>query len=385
MADKIRYVGNAVRKAKIKTNFKRSLNLTLVLAVIIIAALIGLDIAEKTAVDSLGKESESTGYPVSFSTNDIRDVKVMGKNLVVLTKKFVTALDSKGNILWEHSLAYGDSAVFTNDNYTLVFDRLSNKYAVIDKKGKIDERKTDISSQIFNARVTDNGSVLLALRSDSSSSLVAVIDKKGEDKLVWSCTQEYVTDLSLSEDGKTLFCTGIGASGGEMYTKVYALKVKNGEEKSYTIPSASCISVNALSSDKFNVLTTDGLYVFDASEDDMLVNSVSFNSKLIYWASDSKGNIAVLTDSTGNISEKTLRVFSGKAEEKYSLSVEDSIEDIFVNEDEALLLYGDSVISVKSGEIDRKLFFGNKAVGVVKASRQVYCYSMGGVEKAGVK
>ena len=382
MADKIRYVGNAVRKAKIKTNFKRSLNLTLVLAVIIIAALIGLDIAEKTAVDSLGQESESTGYPVSFSTNDIRDVKVMGKNLVVLTKKFVTALDSKGNILWEHSLAYGDSAVFTNDNYTLVFDRLSNKYAVIDKKGKIDERKTDISSQIFNARVTDNGSVLLALRSDSSSSLVAVTDKKGKDKLIWSCTQEYVVDLALSDDGKTLFCTGIGAMGGEMYTKVYALKVKNGEEKSYTVPTSSCISLNVLSSDKFNVLMADGLYVFNSSKDEMLINSVKFNSKLINWASDSQGNIAVLTESTGNISENILRVYGAKAEEKYNLSLEDGIEDIFVNENEALLLYSDYAVAVNDGETDRKFFFSKKAVGIVKAQKQVYCYSLGGVEKA---
>ncbi len=385
MAEKIKYVGNAVRNEKIKKNFKRSLSLALALALIIIAALVGLRIAEKTAVDALENEKDTGGYPVSFSTNDIRDVKVMGNNLLVLTKKFVTALDKSGDILWEHSFTYGDSAVFTGERYAVVFDRLSNKYTVIDKDGKAQERKSDISGQIFNAKVTDKGEVMLALKSDSSSSLVALIDKKGEDKLIWSCTQEYALDLALSDDGKTLFCGSIGASGGEMYTKVYALRVKDGEEKSYTVPSSSCISINTISSDKFNVLTTDGLYIFDSSKDDMLINSVPLNSKLVYWASDSDGNIAVLTDSTGNISENTLRVFDKKAEEKYSLSLEDSIEDIFVNGEEVLLLYGDCVIGIKNGEIDRKLFFGNKAVGVVKAHRQVYCYSMGGVEKAKAK
>ncbi len=386
MAEKIKYVGNAVRNEKIKKNFKRSLSFALALALIIIAALAGLNIAKKTAADALeSQQDENAGYPVSFSTNDIRDVKVMGKKLVVLTKKFVTALSKGGDVLWEHSLAYGDPAVFTSDRYAVVFDRLSNKYAVIDQDGNIEERKADISTQIFNAKVTDKGEVLLSLKSDSSSCLVAVIGKKGEDRLIWSCTQEYVVDLALSDDSKTLFCGSIGASGGEMYTKVYALKVKNGEEKSYTVPSSSCISINTISSDRFNILTTNGLYVFDSSKDEMLINSIPFNSKLIYWTSDSEGNIAVLTDSTGNISENTLRVFDAKAEEKYSLSLEDSIEDIFVSGEEALLLYSDSVIAVKKGEIDRKLSFENKAVGVVKAARQVYCYSMGGVEKAKVK
>ena len=382
MAENIRYVGNTVRKEKIKKNVRRSLSFTLILAVIIVAALAGLRIAEKTAVDAVGKETETGGYPVSFSTNDIRDVKVMGKNLVVLTKKLVTALNKNGDILWTHPLSYGDAAVFSNDRYTVVFDRLSNKYAVIDKNGKFEEKKSDISSQIFNAKITDKGEVLLALRSENSSSLVVVTDKNGEDKLIWSCTQEYVVDLALSDDGKTLFCGSIGAAGGEMYTKVYALTVKNGEEKSYTVPSSSCIAINALSSDRCSLLSTEGIYIFDLSEEEMLINSSIFNSELICWASDSDGNVAVLTDSMGNISEHTLSVYSSKAEEKYSLSLEDSIEDIFVQKDEALILYSDSVVAVKKGEVDRRLFFENKAVGIVKSRNQIYCYSMGGVEKA---
>lgn len=383
MDEKIKYVGNAVRKEKNIKNFKKSLSLTLALAVIIIAALAGLRIAQKTAVGGEDTKIQSGAFPVSFSTNDIRDVRVTDKTLIVLTKKFVTAIDSSGDILWENPVSYGDPAVTVSDNYVAVFDRLSNKYAVIDKKGRMTEGKSDISSQIFNLKITDGGEVLLALRSDNSSSLICLKNKKGEDKLIWSCTQEYVTDLALSTDGKTVFCGSIGASGGEMYTKVYALTVKNGHEKSYTLPFMSCININAVSAERFNLLTTEGVYLFDSSKEEIsLVNNNEVNSQIIHWASDPEGNIAVVTDSTGNISENTLRVYNYKAEEKYSLSLDDGVEDIFVNEDEALILYSDSVLSVKKGEINRKLFFRNKAVGVVKAARQIYCYSLGGVEKA---
>lgn len=383
MKEKIRYVGNVVRKEKNIKNLKRSLSLTLALIVIIIAALAGLKIAQKTAVGADETQSQGGAYPVSFSTNDIRDVRVMGKTLVVLTKKFVTALDSSGDILWQNPISYGDPAVTVSRSYAVVFDRLSNKYAIIDKNGKMTDRKSDISSQIFNIKVTDNGQVLLALKSDNSSSLVCLQDKKGENKLIWSCTQEYVTDLALSKDGKTVFCSSIGASGGEIYTKAYALTVKNGHEKSYTLPFESGISINAVTADRFNILTTEGLYFFDSSKEEIaLINSIKTDSKLIHWSSDSEGNIAVVTDSTGNISENTLSVYNNKAEEKYSLSLDDGVEDIFVTEDEAIVLYSDSVLSVRKGEIHRKLFFENKAVGVIKAARQIYCYSLGGVEKA---
>ena len=383
MKEKIRYVGNTVRKEKNIKNFRKTLSLALALAVIIIAALAGLKIAQNTAVGANDTKTQSGAFPVSFSTNDIRDVRVMNKTLIVLTKKFVTALDSSGDILWENSVSYGDPAVTVSDNYIAVFDRLSNKYAIIDKKGRMTERKSDISGQIFNLEITDGGEVLLALKSDNSSSLVCLQDKKGEDKLIWSCTQEYVTSLALSTDGKTVFCGSIGASGGEMYTKVYALTVKNGKEKSYTLPSMSCIDINAVSAEKFNLLTTEGIYLFDFSkEEPEIINKYETDSQIIHWTSDSDGNIAVVTDNTGNISENTLRVYNYKAEEKYSLSLDDGVEDIFINEDEALILYSDCVLTVRKGEIHRKLFFENKAVGVVKAARQIYCYSLGGVEKA---
>lgn len=383
MKEKIRYVGNAIRKEKNIKNLKRSLSLTLALLVIIIAALAGLKIAQKTAVGADETQNQGGAYPVSFSTNDIRDVRVMGKTLVVLTKKFVTALDSSGDILWQNPISYGDPAVTVSRNYAVVFDRLSNKYAVIDKSGRMTDRKSDISGQIFNIKITDKGEVLLALRSDDSSSLVCLQDKKGEDKLIWSCTQEYVTDLALSYDGKTVFCSSIGASGGELYTKAYALTVKNGHEKSYNIPFESAVSINAVTADRFNILTTKGMYLFDSTKQEIeLVNKAQADSKLIHWTSDSEGNIAVVTDSTGNISENTLKVYNSKAEEKYSLALNDGVIDIFVSEDETLILYSDRVLSVKNGEINRELFFRNKAVGVVKAARQIYCYSLGGVEKA---
>ena len=382
MADKVKKVGNTVRRENKVKNFKRSLSLALALALIIVSALVGLKIAEKTSVDALASGNNQSGaYPVSFSTNDIKDVKPFGKNIVVLTKKFVTVLDKGGDIVSETPVSYGDSAVYTNDSYILVFDRLSNKYSLIDKKGNVTERKTSESSKIYNAVVTDNGKVLMSLKSDNSSSLVGVTDKKGEDIFLWSCTQEYIIDLALSKNGKTLYCAGISALGGEMYTKVYAIDMKKGQEKSYTLQSQSVIDLNCISSDKFSVLTTDGLYVFDSGKEEMLNHSVQFSSEILCRAEDEKGNFAVITQSAGDLSQDILTVYSSSAEEKFSLSIQDGVQDICINKEVVYLLYSDRIVQVRKGKVTDTITFENKAVGLCESSGKLYCYSLGGVEK----
>lgn len=382
MAEKEKRVGNAVRRENKVKNLRHSLSLALVSALIIVAALVGLKIAEKTSADALSSsEKQSGSYPVSFSTNDIRDVKPVGKNIVVLTKKFATVLDKGGNIVRELPVSYGDSAVFTNDSYILIFDRLSNKYSLIDKRGNVTERKNNNSSKIYNAVITENGRLIMSLKSDNSSSLVSVTDKNGEDVFVWSCTQEYIIDIDLSENGKTLFCAGISAEGGEMYTKVYAVNLKKGQEKSYTLPSQSVIDLRSISSDKFSVTTTEGIYLFDSDKDEMLVNSIQFTSDIICRAEDRKGNTAVVTNNAGDLSQDMLSVYSATAEERFSVAVPDGIMDICVNKDEVYLLYSDRIVGIRKGKVTDNLTFKNKAVGLCENSGQLYCYSLGGVEK----
>ena len=382
MADKVKKVGNTVRRENNVKTFKRSLSLALALTLIIVSALAGLKIAEKTSVEALNSEDKQSGsYPVSFSTNDIKDVTAFGNNIVVLTKKFATVLNKGGDIVSETPISYGDSAVYTNESYILVFDRLSNKYSLIDKKGNVTERKTGESSKIYNAVVTENGRVLMSLKSDNSASLVSVTDKNGKDIFLWSCTQEYIIDLALSKNGRTLYCAGISAVGGEMYTKVYAIDMKKGTEKSYTLQSQSVIDLNYISSDKFNVLTTEGLYVFDSGTDEMLLSSVQFTSEILYRAEDEKGNIAVVTHSASDLSQDILTVYSESAKEIFSVSVQDGIQDICVNKDEVYLLYPGSIVEVRKGKVTDNLTFENKAVGLCESSGKLYFYSLGGVEK----
>lgn len=380
MAYKTRYAGNGAPKNK--SIIKKTAVMLLAVVLLAAAALTGLDIAGRIAGGSNTEDNRSSGFPVYFNTNDVIKACPMGKNIVVLTKKLVTAVSNNGEIIWQNPLSFGDPAVYCNDNYCLVYDRLSNKYAVIEKDGEMRQSKQQETQQIYSAVITRSGKVLMSVKSDSSACLVGIADKKGENSFLWSCSDEYAVTLGLSSDEKTLYCGCISAASGEAYTKVYALGIKTGEEKSCVIKGAAPIAINNIYSDKINLLTTDGIYILDSSKQDMLVSSSSFSTSPMFYSGDGKGNIAVITSQAGKLSQNRLTVFSKKGEVEYSVDIEDDVTDIFFSKGSVVLLYEDDIVEIKKGEITHRYSASLKSSGVLLSSGEVFCYSLGGVDKA---
>ena len=390
MKEKEKYVGNAVREENKRKVIKSSVATVIILAVLLGVLLVTGVIEKMTDTESLsqglkefaGIEDEKTGFPVSFSTNDIVDVGHDGKRFYVLTEKFVTPVDEKGQTGDAQHFSYAQGALFAQHGYAAVFDRFSNKYIFIDKKGNVQQRTDENSDRIYALRVTEKGEVMLSLAGTSSSSMLHVTDKKGEDLLLWSCADEYI--VAFDKDGDYIYCAALGAFSGEIYTRIYVLKT--GEQEpvfEYTIPAAACIGLNHISAKKFSVLTKDALYICNSAKEDPLQAKISFASEISFYDIDSQNNVAVICENKENFTQKLLSVFDSDGKTVYSRSVEDNIKDISLNGKEVSLLYDDSVKTVSSADAQEKqLFFDGRCVGLITVGKKVYCYSLGGVEKA---
>lgn len=387
MSEKEKYVGNEVRnKAKIKKIKIFVATLVLVFAI----ALAGTAFADKFthggdisgALSAFVGKDEESGFPAKFSTNDIVDVKAKGDKLYVITKKFITCLNKDGTIDSSEQITYAKPALCANDDYAVVFDRLSNKYTFIDKNGNYKEMQDENGTQILNANIMNNGNLILSLGSSSSSSVLHVIDKKGEDVFIWSCGDEYVVSFDMS--GNTIYCAALGAYGGEIYTKLYVLEL--GKEESvceYTLHGSACIAIKHLSSDKFSVLCDDAIYICRAKKDEVVKAKVAFASKMLFYDIDSSGNIAAVFDDKEDLSKNTLSVYDSDAKMQYSVSVDENILDLCVQGKEVFLLYSDGVQTVtSSAKTGQKLSYTGKCTGIVAAGKKIYCYGLGGVDKA---
>ncbi len=392
MKEKEKYVGNTVREERKRKSVRWSFVALLVLVALLIV-LTATGTAEKITDNEdlsdgiagiIGVETEKTGFPVNFSTNDIVDVKAKGNDLYVLTEKFVTPVSKKGVMGTSQQISYAKPAIHSAGDYAVVFDRLSNKYTFIDKKGLAQQRQDENGGQILGAAVTENGEVLLALSSNSSSSKLHIVDKKGEDVLIWSCGEEYI--VSVDKSGDTVYCAALGAFGGEIYTKLYVLQL--GEEEpvcEYTLHGDACISLRYISGNKFSVLCDNALYICKAKKEETVTKKITFDSKILFFSTQRDGNTALILEDTENFSKDTLSVFDSDGDIVYSVSVDENILDLSLMGGQALLLYENEVKTFSSGGKEKEvLSFTGKCTGVATAGKKIYCYSLGGVEKAAV-
>lgn len=383
-----KYIGNTSNKKKpnklIKT-LAASLVLLLALAIAFFAYLCNkydTNSPTNAMAQLIVKGNDTSRFPLEVSSNDIVDVKIKGKELYVLTQKLITAVNKKGVSVSSKQITYAKPAIYSNDNYAVVFDRLSDKYTVIDKNGSFTERQDKNGTQILNAVVTEDGNVLLSLGSTSCASVLHAIDKKGEDLFIWSCGDEYIVSFDMS--GDMIYCAALGAYGGEIYTKLYVLDLHESEPLcEYTIHGTACIALKHLSSDKFSVLCDDGIYICRAKKDEVVKNKVSFSSKMLYYNIDDNGNIAIVFDDNDNLSQSLLSVFDSDAKIAYSVSVDSNILDLTNEGKEVYLLYDNGVKTItSSGKPGQDLTYNGKCIGISSSGKNVYCYGLGGVDKA---
>lgn len=387
---KEKLVGNTVRDQKKRKRLISTVAMLIIFAVLVAILLVTGAVEKMTDTNSIsdslsqfiGIDKKDSGFPVSFSTNDIIDVEAKSKKLCVLTEKFITLVREDGEIDSTKQITYAQPALYANENFAVVFDRLSDKYTLIDKKGNFEQKQDKNGNKILNARVTDKGETLLSLRSDSCASVLHAIDKKGDDLLIWSCTEEYIVTFDMS--GDMIYCAALGAFGGEIFTKIYVLKMGEDEPVcEYTLPSTACIELNHISSGKFSLLCDDGIYIFDIKKDDVLTERIIFSSEMIGYDTDTQGNIVVVCNDNDDFSKNLLSIYNSGGKMHYSLSVEDDITDISISGKETFLLYEDGIKTVtSSGKEGQELSYAGRCTGVLTAGNKIYCYSLGGVEKA---
>lgn len=364
----------------------KSVNIKAVIAgiIAIIVVVLLLNFAD---TDSMyPSEKTDIGFPVTFTSNDIIDVKPMGNNLFVLSKKYVTCLESSGEKKFDFSFNFSDPAIYANDKYGIVFDTMSDKYVLFNKKGIVRQAEIPDNKYIYFSKVTEKGEVAVVTKSSDSACKLFVYDKKGEEKFVWSCGDEYIVSLDISDDSNKIICGTVGTFNSEIYTKVYVFDISESEPvKDYTVPSCSCIDVRIIG--KSAVVTcNDRRIVYNISDSNNDGNLVQFNSRALFCSTDFNANTAIITDAPENDEgDYRLSLYNKKNELLYEVALNGDVEDILCDDESVYILDNTAVRQIaKNGTEKSELKHGKSSIGIIKSDSGIYCYYLGGVEKASV-
>lgn len=367
-----------------KDSKKVSVKAVVIAVIVFVSVVLLLNFADADAM--YPDEKNYTGFPVSFTSNDIIDVKSMKNDLFVLTKKYVTCLKNSGETKYDFSFTFSQPKMYVNDKYGIVFDTMSDKYIVFNKKNIVREGKTDDGKYIYFAKVTEKGETVIVTKSSDSACKLFLYDKNAEKKFVWSCGDEYIVSVDISKNADRIICGTIGAYNSEIYSKVYVFKTDSEEpEREYTIPSSNCVDVR-LNGKSAIVTCSDRRIVYNISSDGSAGEVTQFNSKALFCSTDKNANTAIITDAPETKEgDYRLSLYNEKNELLYAVTFDGNIEDILCDDECVYILENTAVRQIaKNGTEKSELKHGKSSIGIVKSNSGIYCYYLGGVEKAEV-
>lgn len=321
----------------------------------------------------------SDGFPVSFTSNDIKAVKSFSSRLFVLTEKILTCIRSNGEVVYTKTFTFVEPEITVSDKFGLIYDRASSKYLLFNSKGTVYEGTTEGDRHIVTATVDSKGNMAFATKSEDSACRVYLVDKNGNIMFIWSCAEEYAVRLDISSDAKELLCAALGAYNGEIYTKLYKLNIKDDKkQKEFVASGAACVDVSFYGKDKAIVTCLDKRILFNLNTDDGAAIESEYPTEAMLIDSDANGYTAVLCNKITSFESDEAILYDKNNSVVYKTDVPDGVIDIVVIGKKVYCLTADSVIYLSdNGEVKKTVECEAKGNGLAVMDKKAYYYSLG--------
>lgn len=339
-----------------------------------------LSLGEDVILDSsvIGKG----GFPISFTNNDIINVKAFSSRLYVLTSKLLTCVSPSGEVEYTENFTFVEPKMAISERYGIVYDTGSSKYFIFDKKGEVYQGNTEDDRHIITAAIDSKGNCAIATKSDDSACRVYLLNKKGEILYIWSCAEEYAVALDISSDSKEILCGTLGAYNGEIYTKLYKLEIDKKEVISqYTVLGSGCVDVNFYGKEKAIVTCLDKRVIFDLRTEEGSPIEVEYSGETRFIDCDSNGYAVVVTDKINAFSEDEITLYDRNNSVVYKSIFPGEVNDILCIGKKVYCLTENSVILLNNeGGIKRTFACDTKGNGVVVMNGRPYYYTSGALK-----
>lgn len=173
--------------------------------------------------------SKGDGYPHQLDSFDFRNVTAIGGKPLVIYGDSAQVLSSSAGEIFSLKLDSADSKVISKNGRALIYSNTSNKVVFqsrTEELGKVDEEKTVVA-----AGLSKNGCIATSCASDEYQSVLSVYNRYFEKVFQWNCSQERISDIGLSKNGRNIVVTAVGTENAEIYTRIIVFNINSAEPK----------------------------------------------------------------------------------------------------------------------------------------------------------
>ena len=176
-------------------------------------------------------------------------------------------------------------------NMILLYDKGDKKLSVYEGVNK--KYSYECDQPIKNAKVNKNGYTVLTSDEVGYNSKVLVLDSKGQLIYIWKIGNEYIVDMDIAPDNKSLVAVTISTDTGVIVKNVVLIDIKAAVETGRAkVEGDMPISVKYTDSGSSIVVSDTGLKLYDSKAREKW--NVSFENNILQsFKVDSNGNTIV--------------------------------------------------------------------------------------------
>ena len=273
----------------------------------------------------LSGAKQGDGYPYYFESTTADDVKKINSDLLVLTSDSTFVLDATARKLSVLQHSYSAPIIDSCNGRAIMYDVGGLSYRVQSKTKVLYETQTE--QKIITACVGRDGTVAVATRGESSATQLTVLNSNRKEVFKWDCAKDNIISVDISDNGKRVAVSVLGAENGELYSRVLMFDYKY-NEPIYDINFGSRIvsSVEFVAGYKL-LASGENVMCFIDKKGNRQDIDVSLNNLSRISVGENNVTAAVFSK-YGSSSAKILRVYNNDGKEMFSTDINMAVRDI---------------------------------------------------------
>ncbi len=222
---------NAITAKKVFRWLRIPLVILVVAAALFLSARLMGNVAVSNITDSIRQIKtifiKSEGYPYSLETLNFRNAVPIGGGPLVVYDDSTLVMNASADEIFSMQISHADSKAVTRNGRALIYSSSSNEVVLqskTEKLGSITEQ-----NPVTAAALAENGSFATSHAADENQSILSVYNNRFKKIFQWNCSQEFITDISLSSNGKKVAVAATGVENAEIYTRIIIFDIDSPE------------------------------------------------------------------------------------------------------------------------------------------------------------
>lgn len=267
-------------------------------------------------------------FPVKYDFSTPKGINYSNGSLYIATETELKCFNKSGNEIYSRIHGFEKPIIKTSAIRTLIYGLNESFYRIGTPYEEIIYKKTDDNQPIISGDISDSGVYALVTESNEDIALVTVYNKNGSAIYKYHSSNNYITGVTVSSDGKRICIATLTTYEAEFVSKIIVLSLKS-EEPIFEKQLDGEVVYSIEYTDSSNIcVITDKNYI--NVDDDEISSTYSYNNEFLnkFEISDKYSLLYITADS--NSSNGTIAVFSKSGDLKAEFAVDGVFSDVSI-------------------------------------------------------